>query len=199
MATFAVLFALLWIIEPYIQKESVFDDEYYAPIVEEFERLTSLRYSERRELLHQYYPGDELSINEYALSTIDDTLDEKTRIRILSAHNSQSKVNGPNNVRSDIFSNDTYQMILVNPDNLDRNAIELRDSVRHQRVIGTKVNINTATLSELMRLPGVGQAIALRIIEYRETNGRFSRIEDIMKVRGIGPARFESLKNMLEV
>jgi competence ComEA-like helix-hairpin-helix protein len=57
------------------------------------------------------------------------------------------------------------------------------------------VNINTAGESELVRLRGVGPAIAARIIEHRTTNGPFRRKEDIKNVRGIGPATFERLAN----
>lgn len=59
-----------------------------------------------------------------------------------------------------------------------------------------QVHLNTATAAELMRLPGVGEATARRILEYREKN-RFVRIEDIMKVPGIGEGRFTRMKAYL--
>ena len=49
-----------------------------------------------------------------------------------------------------------------------------------------RVNINTAGLSELCALPGIGESLAGRIIDYREQNGPFARPEDIMRVSGIG-------------
>lgn len=61
------------------------------------------------------------------------------------------------------------------------------------------VNINTATLEELDRLPGIGPALAQRIIRYRETNGRFRVPEDIKNVSGIGEAKFEQLKDLITV
>lgn len=61
----------------------------------------------------------------------------------------------------------------------------------------TKININTATVEELKKLPRVGDAIAKRIIEYREKYGRFKRIEDIKNVSGIGDKMFENIKDLI--
>ena len=62
-----------------------------------------------------------------------------------------------------------------------------------------KVNINTATQSELESLPGVGESIASRIIEYREQNGKFSKIEDLQNVKGIGDAKFNNMREYIMV
>jgi len=62
-----------------------------------------------------------------------------------------------------------------------------------------KVNINTATSEQLQTLSGVGPVTAQKIIEYRETVGAYSRIEDIMRVSGIGTRTFENLKNKITV
>jgi competence protein ComEA len=62
-----------------------------------------------------------------------------------------------------------------------------------------KVNINTATAEELDTLPGIGPAIAQRIIEYRQTSGPFQSIEEIKKVSGIGDKLFEQLKELITV
>jgi comEA protein len=61
------------------------------------------------------------------------------------------------------------------------------------------ININTADEKLLCQLPGIGQKTAQRIIEYRQTHGRFNSIEEIMNVRGIGPKKFERLKNLITV
>ena len=62
---------------------------------------------------------------------------------------------------------------------------------------GEIVNINTADEKALDTLPGIGPAMAKRIIEYRETEGLFQSIEDIKKIRGIGDAKFEKLKDKI--
>jgi competence protein ComEA len=57
-----------------------------------------------------------------------------------------------------------------------------------------QVNVNTATVAELERLPGVGPALAARIVEHREKNGAFKQAEDLMLVKGIGEKSFERLQ-----
>lgn len=56
------------------------------------------------------------------------------------------------------------------------------------------VNINTATQTELETLPGIGPSIALKIINYRKENGKFSNVEELKNVNGIGDNKFEAMK-----
>ena len=63
----------------------------------------------------------------------------------------------------------------------------------------SKVNINKATQTELETLPGIGPSTALKIIEYRENEGKFKKIEDIKEVSGIGEAKFEKIKDFIEI
>ena len=62
---------------------------------------------------------------------------------------------------------------------------------------GEKVNINTAGVDELVGLPGIGKAYAERIVEYRQKNGPFKKVEDILNVRGIGEKTFERIRDRL--
>ena len=61
------------------------------------------------------------------------------------------------------------------------------------------ININTASEEELDLLPGIGPAIAKRIIEYRQENGMFIIIDEIMSVQGIGESLFEKIKDYITV
>lgn len=61
------------------------------------------------------------------------------------------------------------------------------------------LNINTATKEELMTLTGIGESKAMSIISYRDTNGKFENIEDIMKITGIKAGVFEKIKNQIRV
>jgi competence protein ComEA len=61
------------------------------------------------------------------------------------------------------------------------------------------VNINTAAATDFEGLPGVGAKTAARIIEYRQKNGPFKKVEELMNVRGIGEKNFLKLKAQLTV
>ncbi|CAN5880271.1 N/A [soil metagenome] len=61
------------------------------------------------------------------------------------------------------------------------------------------VNLNTATQAQLETLPGIGAASAKRIIEYRDKNGKFKKVEELMNVKGIGEKSFLKLKPMITV
>ncbi len=61
------------------------------------------------------------------------------------------------------------------------------------------VNLNTATVAQLETLPGVGPALAARIIEHRQKSGGFKKIEELMNVKGIGEKSFLKLKPLVTV
>ena len=61
----------------------------------------------------------------------------------------------------------------------------------------SSLNINTATPAELQKLPGIGAATANRIVEYRQKNGPFKKVEELMNVRGIGEKSFLKLKPII--
>lgn len=65
--------------------------------------------------------------------------------------------------------------------------------------IDKKVNINTASKEELMKLDGIGESIGERIIKYRRENNGFKSVEDIIKVKGIGQGKFGQIKDSIKV
>ena len=84
----------------------------------------------------------------------------------------------------------------------DRAAIEFRGPASN---VGTSetainiININTASLDELQRIPNVGEKLAARIIEHREVNGPFRRVEHLMLIHGISDKRFRKIRPLVRV
>ena len=64
---------------------------------------------------------------------------------------------------------------------------------------GAPINLNTATVAQLETLPGIGKSTAERILEYRQKNGGFKKVEDLMNVRGIGEKSFLKMKPLITV
>lgn len=108
-----------------------------------------------------------------------------------------------------ISSNDTCVCPKINNDAcLDNNLSKKTDTNKKSATsnsssgnttVSEKVNINTANLEQLQTLSGVGASKAQAILEYREENGNFTKIEDIMKVSGIGNSVYEKIKDSITV
>ncbi|MEO0128943.1 MAG: helix-hairpin-helix domain-containing protein [candidate division WOR-3 bacterium] len=62
-----------------------------------------------------------------------------------------------------------------------------------------QISINIASEEQLAMLPGIGPALAQRIVEFREKNGEFKKIEDIKKVKGVGEKLFEKIKSYIKL
>jgi competence protein ComEA len=65
--------------------------------------------------------------------------------------------------------------------------------------VTAKVNINKATVEQLTELKGIGESYAKKIVEYRDKNGPFKKIEDITAVQGIGDKLFEKIKDQITI
>ena len=63
----------------------------------------------------------------------------------------------------------------------------------------TPLDLNTATAEELTALPGIGEALAQRIVDYREAHGPFEAVEDIMNVSGIGEGKLAGMEGLIAV
>lgn len=72
-----------------------------------------------------------------------------------------------------------------------------KSSTNSSKGVGGKVNINSANQTELETLPGIGPSLAQRIIEYREVNGEFERIEDLQNIKGIGDSKYSNIKEKI--
>ena len=101
-----------------------------------------------------------------------------------------------------IKEGDTLQALLsdagIAPD-ADLNHIELYIPQEGEEQSLQKIDINRAEPWLLEALPGIGEVLAQRIVDYRSENGTFRRIEDLLKVSGIGTATFEKIKDFITV
>jgi competence protein ComEA len=74
-----------------------------------------------------------------------------------------------------------------------------RSSAKASAPAGAPINLNTATVAQLETLPGIGKSTAERILEYRQKNGGFKKVEDLMNVRGVGEKSFLKMKALITV
>ena len=87
-----------------------------------------------------------------------------------------------------------------NEDEVNQNALANEEFRQHDYSLSSSVlNLNAVTSNQLETLPGIGPALAERILSYRKNHGLFRNIEDIMNVSGIGEKRFESIKEYITV
>lgn len=81
---------------------------------------------------------------------------------------------------------------------LHRQPIHLSVAV-DSTTVGYPLDVNTATEREFEALPGIGPVLAVRIVEYRETRGRFKKVTELRRIPGIGPKRLAAIAPFLQV
>lgn len=94
---------------------------------------------------------------------------------------------------NEINYDESYDKVITN---LENNK-DLDSYITNEIWESSKISISDACKEDLMELPGIGESKALAIIEYREKNGSFKKIEDIMNVKGIGKALYEKIKDYI--
>jgi competence ComEA-like helix-hairpin-helix protein len=83
----------------------------------------------------------------------------------------------------------------ASPDKSDRRP----GAVTEEMLVKYKININTATEDSLVLLPGIGEHLAGRIVDYRQEHGSFESVDALESVSGIGPVKLKRLKNMITI
>jgi comEA protein len=102
------------------------------------------------------------------------------------------------------FSKDSKDSEDEYKDEIRNKVLELNDTITfvkkdNEPLAEKSINLNTAGLDELMRLPGIGEKTAEKIIELRSERGKFKKLEELMDVKGIGEVKFNKIKNFLYI
>ncbi|AXI99634.1 comEA protein [Cyclonatronum proteinivorum] len=202
--TLGGLFILLLTINQLYKPAVAFSEEDYAEVIADFHARLELRESERQELLARYYPEAEPSaVAEAEITSVDSPDSGPARLQGASRSPAQeqtvqqaSPASTPAVLSAETASekNTAESDNLVSADNLTESAAVVTPT---SVASDSKININTADTDELVQLPGIGPAIAARIIEYRNEFGPFEEISEIKNVRGIGQARFDAIKDYI--
>lgn len=87
---------------------------------------------------------------------------------------------------------------------IKKRVLELSDTITYAKkdissLAEKSININTAGINELIKLPGIGEKTAEKIIELRKQRGKFKRLEELMDVKGIGEVKFNKIKKFLYI
>lgn len=125
----------------------------------------------------------------------DDTDYSNRRSQIYRALDSIAEVNKSSYVGTDLSGTPDPELALGDTIIPKENSYLIKQK---KELPTTVININTASITELMKLPGVGEATAQKIIEYRKIRP-FNKPEDIMNVKGIGEKKFENMKPFISV
>lgn len=125
-------------------------------------------------------------ITDINLATI---LQDEDKITIPSKEENKQEKQNTEKIQSNKQSKTTEK-------SQNTNSISTNVTEKNQN---TKVNINTATQTELETLPGIGPSIASKIVSYRKENGKFKSIEEIKKVSGIGESKYANIKELIKV
>ncbi len=104
----------------------------------------------------------------------------------LDQHNINSIASGP-------LLNGSAVSLAVQPDGTQRMTVG-QMMVSERMVLGIPLDITTMTEADFDRLPGIGPALAKRIVEYRQNNGGFLRVEDLAAVEGIGEKKYQKIQ-----
>lgn len=118
-------------------------------------------------------------------------LDEEMVIIVYNKNEIDNKNNNFQNKKVYIDESVQKKESVITPNNMQSNE--------SSNVDNGLININTASKDELMKLSGIGESKAQKIIEYRSANGNFKAIEDIMKVNGIGKSTYEKFKDKITI
>jgi competence ComEA-like helix-hairpin-helix protein len=90
-------------------------------------------------------------------------------------------------------------LVLIYPYRIKSFEIRVVNSLPKEIDNFIKIDVNKADISELQKLEGVGKTLAERIVKYREENGRFNNLDDLLRIKGIGEKTFKRIKGKIKI
>ena len=131
--------------------------------------------------------ADQASVN------LASKLTDGLQINVLAKSNREKKEKLKTQARPQNNQEDLNNTVVIYQKNQAQSQNQFKTKTQNQ-TSGGKIDINSASAQELEKLNGVGPAIAKRIVEYRNSHGKFSSTEDLLKVKGIGKAKLEKMR-----
>lgn len=210
VTTLIAVLVVLWSIPASWFRPEPFDQEYYAPVLAEFQEKVQLREIEREQTLARFYPPADFPSSHTVPGTNEagQTLTLPAGLQnpdpsgtagdTVSAYGGAGKTDSGTSRSAEALrsSGSPASSGSVHADTVEAGGRSAPEPGTGARI---KININTADVAELQKLPGIGPSIAARIVEYRVQNGPFRTVEEITGVRGIGEVRLNNLRNSITV
>lgn len=187
-------------------KEEVVEDEETSDVDIETNENSEAKVETNQEKIYIYVTG-EVNIPGVVIlnkgSRISDAINaaggvtsnaNTTKINLVYVLEDGMKVRIPSN--KELNNNSSFEYITTKSGEGANENIEKEEKTENKvnKKTTNLVNINTATQTELETLPGIGPSIALKIINYRKENGKFSNVEELKNVNGIGDNKFDAMK-----
>ncbi len=166
----------------------------FRNLIEKIQTLTSMTKNEIFALLFIFGFG----LSGILLKSINANNELFTNEEYKSATNRAMKVERSTFVSTDFHNNPNSFLVSADTLKPKETFFPSPNKTSKKSEFSGIININTASKVQLMQLPGIGEKTALAIIEYRN-NKKFQSIQEIMKIKGIGPKKFDKIKNNITV
>lgn len=196
MGLFAILSTATLLYEPPLN----YSEEEYERLEMLFREKSRASEEQRREILARYdpaVPGNEPAIAEVSESGIVSSMPGQGQQPASGGRNREGSPDWGNSDERTSGARLAGEFVDTTSSEESGSSENREESPEAAAGTSTLININTATAEELQQLPGIGPAYAGRILEWRVQNGRFTSIDQLIEIRGIGEKRLENIRPLV--
>lgn len=196
MGLFAILSTATLLYEPPLN----YSEEEYERLEMLFREKSRASDEQRREILARYdpaVPGNEPAIAEVSESGIVSSMPGQGQQPASGGRNREGSPDWGNSDERTSGARLAGEFADTTSSEESGSSENREESPEAAAGTSTLININTATAEELQQLPGIGPAYAGRILEWRVQNGRFTSIDQLIEIRGIGEKRLENIRPLV--